>query len=73
MKEKVIELAPYAKNKCGWMKIWFYVCCFRGKGWPLASTLSVFQFEAFPHNAVEEGDHDDRAFDFATVVCSGRD
>jgi hypothetical protein len=59
-KEKVIELAPYAKNKWGWMKIWFYVCCSRGKGWPLASTLSVFQFEAFPHNAVEEGDHDDR-------------
>jgi hypothetical protein len=50
-KEKVIELAPYAKNMCGWKKIWFYVCCSRGKGWPLASTLSVFQVEAFPHNA----------------------
>lgn len=37
------------------MENWFYVRCSRGEGWPLASTLSVFQFEAFSHYAVVEG------------------
>lgn len=47
--------------------------CSRGEGWPLASTLSVFQFEAFSHYAVVEGDHNDCALGFVVVVCSGRD
>lgn len=33
----------------------------------------MFQFEAFSHYAVVEGDHNDCAFGFVVVVCSGRD
>jgi hypothetical protein len=56
-KERVVELAPCVKNKCGgWTKNWFYVRCARGKGWPRPSTMSLFQFEAFPRFAVDEKD-----------------
>lgn len=71
-KGKVIELAPYAKNKWGWMKILFYVCCSRGKGWPLASTLSVFQFEAFPHNAPMDSKGKAPALTYRVVNMVGR-
>jgi hypothetical protein len=72
-KEKVVQLAPCAKNKWRDGQNWFYVRCIKGKGWPRASTLSPFQFEAFPHFAVEERDQNDYSFDFAVVACIGQD
>jgi hypothetical protein len=57
----------------GWTENWFYVRCIEGEGWPRASTLSPFQFQAFPHFAVEERDQNDYAFDFVVVACIGQD
>lgn len=74
-KDKVVELVPCAKNKWGggWMENWFYVRCPKGEGWPWVSALSPFQFEAFPHFMVEEGNRYDRAFGRTAVTCSGWD
>lgn len=47
--------------------------CGEGERWPWASTLSPFQFEAFPRFAIAKGDRNNHAFNFAAVACSGRD
>lgn len=36
-------------------------------------TMSAFQFEAFPRFAVEEREHNDRAFSFAVVASNCQD
>jgi hypothetical protein len=73
-KEKVAELAPCAKNKwVGWMEKWFYVRCTGGGGWPRPSTMSPFEFEAFPRFTVDDRGRRDHAFRIDTRTCSGRD